>query len=627
MANVINTRIQLKYDTLSNWNASTFKPLKGEVCIAKVDVTQPENSLLQPIMFKVGDGDHTFAELGWTSAKAADVYAWAKEATLNINKDGTGNVVAGIEWDATANGGKGGLKYTTASVATSEGLEAVQKAIEDINKELDTFGDIVTHNVAEFQPAGNYKTKQTAVAEKGAANQTLKISQDENGVITTEAVNIAITSAQVTDLDTGVHAVSLASGTNNGTVKLTVDGQATDNIAVTGLGSAAFTASTAYATAAQGATADNAAADIADILDGTQEVKKAAEATQAGHVANKLRVTGGTNYFTSTKEYDGSEEVELDFSTLDSKVKSVSDKADTTASKLDAFLDGVTPDGSADIIDTLAEINKYITSDTNAFTELSGKVTNLENGTTKAGDADKLDGHDSTYFATADALAGVKTTAEAAAPQATTYTKTEVDNKLGAWTIPSPDGEKPPVNATGLRGEIETRLDDINRDLSDDINTINDTLSHIDDGTQVVGQAKKVANKLTVVGGEYVTGVEFDGSAAKTLDLSDLNDKVKAVSDIADTANTNAGDALAELDAFFASNVAGTGDVTYDKIVAKIGAAQTAADTANENIGKLHEIATTGSIYDVAEGANTSTGTDTGVEYLIFNCGSASTII
>ena len=43
--------------------------------------------------------------------------------------------------------------------------------------------------------------------------------------------------------------VTLASGTKNGTLKLTVNGTATDNIAVTGLGTAAYTASTAYAEA------------------------------------------------------------------------------------------------------------------------------------------------------------------------------------------------------------------------------------------------------------------------------------------------------------------------------------------------------------------------------------------
>lgn len=45
--------------------------------------------------------------------------------------------------------------------------------------------------------------------------------------------------------------VKLESGTNNGTLKLTVNGTATDNIAVTNLGSAAFTAASNYATAAE----------------------------------------------------------------------------------------------------------------------------------------------------------------------------------------------------------------------------------------------------------------------------------------------------------------------------------------------------------------------------------------
>ena len=49
-----------------------------------------------------------------------------------------------------------------------------------------------------------------------------------------------------------VQTVSLSSGTNNGTVALTVDGVKTDNIAVKGLGSAAYTNSSAYASAGHG---------------------------------------------------------------------------------------------------------------------------------------------------------------------------------------------------------------------------------------------------------------------------------------------------------------------------------------------------------------------------------------
>lgn len=53
-----------------------------------------------------------------------------------------------------------------------------------------------------------------------------------------------------------IKSVSLSSGTNNGTVKFTVNNVVYDNIAVTGLGSAAFTEVSDYATAKQGEKAD-----------------------------------------------------------------------------------------------------------------------------------------------------------------------------------------------------------------------------------------------------------------------------------------------------------------------------------------------------------------------------------
>ena len=58
----------------------------------------------------------------------------------------------------------------------------------------------------------------------------------------------------------GIYAVELSSGTNNGTLKLKVNNNTYDNIFVTGLGSAAFTDVSDYATAAQGAKADIAMA-------------------------------------------------------------------------------------------------------------------------------------------------------------------------------------------------------------------------------------------------------------------------------------------------------------------------------------------------------------------------------
>ena len=105
--NTLKTRIQLKIDSLTNWQNSTFKPLKGEVCIAQVDTV--EGSTLKPVMIKVGDGEKTFAELDWLSAKAADVYGWAKAKDVALNgeslefKDAEGTVIKSVDLSGLVN--------------------------------------------------------------------------------------------------------------------------------------------------------------------------------------------------------------------------------------------------------------------------------------------------------------------------------------------------------------------------------------------------------------------------------------------------------------------------------------------------------------------------------------------
>ena len=90
MSNTLNTRIKLKYDSIVNWNDSTFVPLRGEMCIAYIpngrqapnnyDVGNPDASGLSPyaIGIKVGDGERTFSQLPWIQSVAGDVYGWAK---------------------------------------------------------------------------------------------------------------------------------------------------------------------------------------------------------------------------------------------------------------------------------------------------------------------------------------------------------------------------------------------------------------------------------------------------------------------------------------------------------------------------------------------------------------------
>lgn len=137
---MLNTRIQLKYDSYANWTSTTLGDGKGAklvlkageigICYLPTDYKDGQVVGSQPpqILFKVGNGTSMFSELPWASAKAADVYDWAKQASLPVTKEGNGNVVASIAWDEATKG----IKFTTASVATSEGMEQLANRVTAI---------------------------------------------------------------------------------------------------------------------------------------------------------------------------------------------------------------------------------------------------------------------------------------------------------------------------------------------------------------------------------------------------------------------------------------------------------------------------------------------------------------
>lgn len=78
---ILNTRIQLKYDSLQNWALHNPVLKAGEVAIAylppKGEGVAPA-AVSEAVLMKVGPG--LFKDLPWVSALAADVYAWAKQS-------------------------------------------------------------------------------------------------------------------------------------------------------------------------------------------------------------------------------------------------------------------------------------------------------------------------------------------------------------------------------------------------------------------------------------------------------------------------------------------------------------------------------------------------------------------
>lgn len=226
----LNTRIKLKYDTLANWSTANPVLLAGEVAVVAIP-TDSESTVGQvtkpAIVFKVGDGTTTFANLPYASGLSADVYSWAKAATKPT--------------------------YTATEVGAAT-LADITSAIQA----LDSTASISEGNfITGFDVVDGKVTNVTYGAPEKVAIPTYTLTSESEGNVTitggdtnsTVAINGFST---IAGLARGA-VQTVANGTANGTIL--VDGEA---VSVGGLGSAAYTNANAYATAAQGELADSA---------------------------------------------------------------------------------------------------------------------------------------------------------------------------------------------------------------------------------------------------------------------------------------------------------------------------------------------------------------------------------
>lgn len=264
----LNTRIALKYDTLTNWNASEFILKKGEVAICSLANSETaEQSTPPAVLLKVGDGVHKFRELPWASGLAADVYGWAKAATKPSYTPGeVGADSAGSAASALASA----KAYTDQQIGAlpSQAEYTLETGAADgslvLKKDGVAVGDDAVVKgwatlLAKAQKGVDDAAAAAAAAQAAQSTADGKYAKPDGGIPKTDLAQAVQTSLGKADTALQNHQkVTLESGTNNGTVKITVNGTATDNVAVKGLKSAAYTESSAYATAAQGTKADNA---------------------------------------------------------------------------------------------------------------------------------------------------------------------------------------------------------------------------------------------------------------------------------------------------------------------------------------------------------------------------------
>ena len=261
----LNTRIQLKYDTLAHWQSEATAGKgallvlkKGELGIVEIPTSSPTAEQVTPpaILFKVGDGVKKFKELPWTSALAADVYAWAKKAnpdvadfTSVINKAREGLISAdsvvksleGLKGDVGIIGGDRIIVETTtdnkikiywdsdqdtdAALASGITAEKVQK--------YDGYDARITaaKNAADGAASAltAYETKNdAAVAKKVDKTTTVNGHALSTDVIITKA-DVGLGNVENKPLDTAVSAHSDHYITS-GAVKTYVDGLVTGSV-------------------------------------------------------------------------------------------------------------------------------------------------------------------------------------------------------------------------------------------------------------------------------------------------------------------------------------------------------------------------------------------------------------
>lgn len=229
----INTRIKNRVDTLSAWLGDGVELLSGEIAVVRVPTedtyVNPDTGATESVtelLMKVGDGTSSFDQLPWLSAKASDVYDWAKSAdpgTISIKyNDGTSTTPSWKYYTLTdfITDAVSTMKTTNASL-----LDKMKKSVSGSNTDA---GVLKTASVGT--DGGLVVTKSTVAADDIASNAVTsgKIASNavteakiNNGAVTADKIaNSAVTNAKIDSVSTDKVTIGTATTGSSLTVKL-----------------------------------------------------------------------------------------------------------------------------------------------------------------------------------------------------------------------------------------------------------------------------------------------------------------------------------------------------------------------------------------------------------------------
>ena len=184
-AKTLNVRIKNKYDSYENWAASGLVLEAGEIAIAytTVNVTVDNGTVEQhpALLMKVGDGEKTFANLPWLSAKAADVPAYAKKSEADFKAWVKPFIsIEDVDTSAFAKAADLTAEIDRAKAAEAQALTDAKKYTDDEITEWvgdKTVGVQISEAITGLDLANTYDAKGAAAAVQTSLD-TYKTSND-----------------------------------------------------------------------------------------------------------------------------------------------------------------------------------------------------------------------------------------------------------------------------------------------------------------------------------------------------------------------------------------------------------------------------------------------------------------